>query len=293
MKKLILIIIVNISFSQVVSDYSYIGAKATALSGSMVANKGDVNSVFHNPAGLTEIESNELSVGFTNIFNLSFLPFSHFAISLNVSQVGTFGFSVQEMSVNYGDNTLSSEQNIGLSHGIYIQKDRNSKLSFGYTLHFLDWNLGKSAGQSGDGSDGLTSGSLSAIGVDIGLLAVLRDKYRVGVCMTNVNSPEIGRGMSSQPLPRKINAGISLIPYQNVVTSLALERTLGQKDKQIKAGVEYTLNQFVLFRVGTQSNPNRIGVGLELHMVGVNFSYGILSHPTLPITHQYNIGYRF
>ena len=293
MKNIIIILAFSFSYSQVASDYSYTGAKATALSGATVAHKGNNSSVFHNPAGLSEISSSELSVGVSNLYNLSFLPFSHIATSFNVKNIGKFGLSFKQMSVKYGDNTLSSEQDIGISHGFYLQKDRNSQLSLGYTLHLYNWNLGASAGQSGDGSDGIPKGSVSASGIDIGILAVLREKYRVGVMMTNVNSPEIGRGISAQPLPRRINAGIALIPYQNVTTSLAMERTLGSKDKQIKAGIEYKLNQFVLLRVGTQSNPNRIGAGFKLQYADIDFSYGMLTHPILPLTHQYNIGFQF
>jgi hypothetical protein len=50
---------------------------------------------------------------------------------------------------------------------------------------------------------------------------------------------------------------------------------------------------------GAQSNPSRFGIGIKMLFKKVSaselgdnytFSYGLLTHPILPMTHQFNIG---
>ena len=41
---------------------------------------------------------------------------------------------------------------------------------------------------------------------------------------------------------------------------------------------------------GAQSNPNRFGLGTTFTSTNQSISFGLLTHPVLPITHQINIG---
>ena len=47
------------------------------------------------------------------------------------------------------------------------------------------------------------------------------------------------------------------------MTSLVLDRLLGQ-DIQIKYGMKYEFSKSITMNIGAQSNPNRLGIGLEL-----------------------------
>jgi hypothetical protein len=68
---------------------------------------------------------------------------------------------------------------------------------------------------------------------------------------------------------------------------------------QIKAAIRYNLNSNLEIYTGAQSNPNRFGLGFTIKLdrvtdaeLGDNYtlSYGLLTHPVLPMTHQFNIG---
>ena len=63
------------------------------------------------------------------------------------------------------------------------------------------WEQAESSGATGDGSDGLSSGQGTALGLDFGIIGGLRDKYWVGGYLSNINSPMIG----PQYLPRKLS----------------------------------------------------------------------------------------
>ena len=156
--------------------------------------------------------------------------------------------------------------------------------------NFVWWDLGKSAGVSGDGSDGLELGSINSITVDFGVLASLREKYRFGVFLKNINSGALGKGITRQVLPRRINVGITYMPMTGLTTSIVSEHLLGRDDMQIKGAVKFTLNPHIKLYASAQSNPNRLGLGVTFASTNQSISYGLLTHPVLPITHQFNIG---
>ena len=54
MFKYLYFFLLTVSFAQV-SDFAYTGAEASAMAGAVVAEEGNDWSIFHNPAGLTEI----------------------------------------------------------------------------------------------------------------------------------------------------------------------------------------------------------------------------------------------
>ena len=162
-------------------------------------------------------------------------------------------------------------------------------MAIGYTANFVQWNLGKSAGISGDGSDGVELGSVNSVTVDLGVLASLREKYRFGVFLKNINSGALGKGMTRQVLPKRINAGITFMPISTLSTSIVSEHLLGRDDLQIKGAIRYKLNSYLEIYIGAQSNANRFGMGTTFTFNRQSISYGLLTHPVLPITHQFNL----
>ncbi|MBT7378110.1 MAG: hypothetical protein HN820_08150 [Candidatus Marinimicrobia bacterium] len=72
-----------------------------------------------------------------------------------------------------------------------------------------------------------------------------------------------------------------------------MERLLGDNDVQIKGGVQYSLNSMIDLMMGAQANPNRFGIGAKFKLIDQAISYGMLTHPVLPITHQLSLGLSF
>ena len=290
MKKILFILSFSVIFSQSITDYAYTGFEGTSLCGAVVANKGGSWSLYHNPSGLSEMNNIQVTFSFSKLFNQTFLPYNNTDIILPLNKIGNFGISIQQMSVSYRGSILSSEKSIGISQGFFLLKDMHSTMSLGYTVHFMNWDLGKSAGASGDGTDGINLGSDNTVGLNIGLQASLRKKYRVGVFIKNINQPQIGKGLSAQPLARRLSIGTSYYPIDGVMTSLVLDRLLGSSI-QIKYGMQYKLSNIISMNVGAQSNPNRLGTGIEIKSSGMNFNYSILTHHVLPATHQISMGF--
>ena len=208
-----------------------------------------------------------------------------------VAGSGQIGLGFKSFETKYNEITLSSEQTISISQGFNLQKDKNSHLAIGYTANFVRWDLGSSAGYSGDGSDGLILGSLNTVAFDFGIIGSLRQKYRFGVAVKNLNSSALGKGISRYILPRRIDVGITYSPSSELSTSIVYENLLGKDDMQIKGAINLKLNSSLEIFTGAQSNPNRIGLGLKLKLKNnQSMSYGLLTHPILPVTHQFNLG---
>ncbi len=277
-------------FTQTISDYAYTHAEVAAMAGAVVAEAGSNWSIFHNPAGITEVDGTPLSAGSGNLYGFKWLPAYNLSGTTSLPIIGKISFALQQLETKYSGTTLSTEQTLSIAQGFELQHDKNSRLAIGYTANFVQWDLGRSAGVSGDGSDGLDLGSINSITIDFGVLASLREKYRFGVFLKNINSGALGKGMTRQVLPQRINVGITYMPMQGLATSIVSEHLLGRDDMQIKAGFRYNLNSNIELYTGAQSNPNRFGMGATFTFTNQSISYGLLTHPVLPITHQFNIG---
>ena len=285
--------------TQTISDYAYTHAEVAAMAGAVVAETGSNWSIFHNPAGITEVDGTHLSAGSGNLYGFKWLPAYNLSGTTSLPIISKISFALQQLETKYSGTTLSTEQTLSIAQGFDLQHDKNSRLAIGYTANFVQWDLGRSAGVSGDGSDGLELGSVNSITIDFGVLASLREKYRFGVMLKNINSGALGKGITRQVLPRRINVGITYMPMKGLATSIVSEYLLGRDDMNIKASLRYNLNSYLELYTGAQSNPNRFGLGFTLKFYRVTdlefgdnytFSYGLLTHPVLPMTHQFNIG---
>lgn len=280
LSNIIIIIFINSLFSQVFSDYLYTGYEAVTSAGSVVAKEGGGSSPFHNPSGLAEINTLQINTGYSNLFNLHFLPYSNWSMLLPTN-FGNIGFSYQGISVEYQGNKLITEQAIGFSQGFYAQNDRNSTLSIGYTVNYLYINQGETITGEKLGSDG-------TVGLDLGIQATFRERHRIGAFIKNINNPSI----SDSFLPKRLNIGMAYSPYHGVMTSFTVSRLFGSSSTQYMSSLNYDVNKILSLSTGFQSNPNRIGAGFQLYLKNYEFGYGLLTHHVMPITHQISFGLR-
>jgi len=292
MKKITLLLFTSFIYTQV-SDNAYLTTESSTMMGSNVAGFGSSNSIFNNPAGLSDVEDIQLSTGGGNLYGFSWLPSYYFSVNAPIPALGNVSFGFQQLKTESGSTILSTEKTLSVGQGFNLQKDKNSQLSFGLVANYVQWDLGKSAGMNGDGTDGLDFGSLNTVTIDLGFIASLRNKYRCGVYIKNMNSGAIGTGMTRTVLPRRLNAGVTYLPISTLSTSISMERLLGDNDIQIKGGLQYSLNSMIYLMMGAQANPNRFGIGAKFKFINQTLTYGLLTHPVLPITHRLSLDLSF
>ena len=107
------------------------------------------------------------------------------------------------------------------------------------------------------------------------------------------NNPKISKGSSSSHLPRRLDLGITYYPFEQLVTTFAMERVLGYDESSFRFGIEYELNSSFLIRTGIQLNPNRLGAGFSYKIKNLELSYSLLTHSVLPVTDIFNLRVHF
>ena len=278
-------IILSFAFTQVTTDISFNTSKSFAMAGAVVSDPGSVESAFYNPAGLSNLSESEIIIGNSNYYQLDFLTYNYISY-LNHSK--SYALTIQSLGVesnndnwlNPNGSSLSKEISISFSQGYDLLKDKNSSLTLGYSLNYMFLEQTSSAGPSGDGSNGLAGGQISAFGVDVGILSTLRDKIILGAFIKNINSPSINKGSSIQYLPRKLSIGMTYLPFDKLKTNFQIEKLLGRSDNQFRFGIEYELTSTFTLRSGIQMEPNRFGAGFVYKPnKKINLAFGLLTHP--------------
>jgi len=290
---ILLLLAAGLAWSQVATAVMYKTARTAGLAASDIAHVPDGNALFTNPAVLCQLDQSGLTAGYQDLFGQSWLPYSVFGVSTPLPGIwGGVGLAVESSGVTYQDTSLSNEMSVGFSHGFYLMRDKLSSLAFGYTVKYYAIDFGRSAGYSGTGVDGQTLGSGSTIGVDLALRARLSDRHWGAMVVKNINQPRIGKNGAVVDLPREIQAGFAYSPYHRVWTNFTLINTVGH-DTQFHGGLEYGVTDYFTLFMGIQSSPNRFGFGFNAHLAGFELEYGLLTHPVLPMTHQFTLQYRF
>jgi hypothetical protein len=307
---LIVVILTGNTFAQVTSEPTPQGPRAIGLAGTYVAVANDGWAMFHNPAGLAQVKNIQAFGSYQRLYISSLKSMMGGAVMPlgtvipDGNRFGTIGLSVERLSTGVdgdqsltGDSrTLSSEMSMGLSYGVYLLKDLRSSLAFGTNFKMMYLDYGKSAGASGTGEDGVDLGNIYKLGIDLGLMASIRDRAYIGAFIMNLNDPKIGTTGQVRELPHKLIVGAGYIPYDGVLTAVAVEKSRG-RDTRIKGGIEAKVmdqNGFRMdMRFGVMSTPNVYTLGLGAIYKGFHLDYALMIHPILPVTHQVGMLYSF
>ena len=296
MKKLYIFILLNFISAQIITNNSFNTARSVSMAGATVSNPGNIESVFYNPANLSNLSGSSVLLGSTMFYEQENLDYQFAALSFKLDKKNAMAITIQKLGVNADQslNELSSEISISISQGFHLLKDRNSSLSLGYNANYFILSQGSSAGTMGDGSNGLPGKKMYGFGLDLGVLASLREKVVLGVFIKNINSPRIGRGSNAQFLPRRLNIGCTYHPTQSLKTSFVYERLIYSNTNQFRFGVEYEFHKYFILRTGVQMKPNRFGFGfLSPINDKMSIAYGLITHPVLPLTHNAEFGLNF
>jgi hypothetical protein len=290
MKKILLILFTIGSLSAQVFTDSWPGAAAGAgAGGAQVAVNQSMWSHSYNPAGLAFVDKIGGGFAYNNPGSYGFASLSMFTATLPINEkFGTVSLHGDMLRTKNGETVLSSENALGVTHALHLLKDLRSSFSVGYSLNFLFVDYGQSAGQSGDGSDGIDLGSVAGLGVDVGIQASLRDRAWMGVAVKNINAPSFGSSESEAQAPRKFVAGLGYMPYYGLTTSFEVEKVMGF-DAQYRMGLDYAINDWFNIRAGVSTYPSQLTFGFGVKQSFFKLDYAFISHPVLGGTHFFTL----
>jgi hypothetical protein len=281
MKRIIIALVILsaacINLTAVFNDYEP-SPRARALSGAFYSTSDDAFAVFYNPAGLIRSGKN-IAMSYTHRYGSDFSILSSVAVSWDLpKKFGTVGLGLMAHDVDYLDVNLMSEKTYTLSHGIILMKDIHSEIAFGYSLNLYHLSI------SGFGEQ-------PSFGLNLGAIAVLHQRTRIGFAVNNINNPKLGED-NRHDLPQKMSIGIAYEPYQNITTIFELRKSVDD-DTEIHTGAEVTVFDILALRFGVRNNPASYSAGAGFQIYDIIVDYGFNTHSTLSGTHHIGLGYKF
>jgi len=293
MKKYILIslfLIVACSQLLAVFDDYEPSTRARGLGGAFTALSDDATGIFYNPAGL-RFAGNNINLSYTERFGFDFSEMGAAAMSMDLpKKFGVLGFGMMSHSVEYKDVDLMSELQISLAHSFTIMEDIHSSLHFGYAANVYNLGFGEYVDEA-DEMNNVDFGEQTTFGLNIGAMAILRERTRLAFTASNINNPKFGKS-NEEDIPRKLAVAVAYEPYQGICTTLELKKGVGE-DTQVRAGTEVEVHKYFTMRVGVGNNPSRYSMGFKVQAYNVVIDYAFNTHAVLDMTHQFGIGYRF
>ena len=258
-------------------------ARARGMSGAFIASCNDPNAIFYNPGALASAEQG-ISLGYARLFNNSFQILMSGALAYQLPRIGTISLGMQAMDVEFEGHKLQQEGTYSIAHSFLLIGDVHSKLFVGYGVNLYYLKFGETVG-------GMDPGNQTTYGVNLGALATLHQRTHIAFAVKNLNNPSMGSDQTFD-LPQHLALGIAYEPYDGVITEVDLSQKLGEETK-IQAGIEFEIMENFWLRTGASTYPNSISGGFGLLFKGIKIDYGFSSHPVLPITHQFSLGYQF
>jgi hypothetical protein len=278
---LVTAIFISANLSAIFDDYEP-SPRARGLSGAFYSTSDDANAIFYNPAGLI-FSQNGIFISYTKPFSNEFQELTTVAASMKLpKKYGTIGIGLISMDVNYLDVNLLSEKTFALSHSINLMKDIHSDLNFGYTFNLYHLQIGE--------DDEYEDNKQATFGINLGAIATLHTRTKIGFTFYNINNPVVGKD-NSHELPQRIAMGISYLPYTDVTTTFELKKSL-DGDTEIHAGAEVTVLEMLTFRLGARNNPDSFSAGASFDLFNIIVDYAVNTH-TIGLTHHFGIGYKF
>ena len=260
MNKILTAIILFILCSQTFAQYLP-GARQISMGNSDVAKADDVFTLFNNPAGLSQIAWREVGVYYSPApFGLTELANGYIAYNEPFS----FG-SLAVGGMTYGFD-LYRETKILLGYSYNYE----NKFFGGVAVNYLTTSI------QNYGSDG-------AFFINVGVLAYLSERLRLGFTFENVNRASIGN--EKDQVPVVLRSGISYDLLEEFSLNIAAEKDV-KYNPSFHFGFEYNVIEHLSLRSGFSNEPSRYSAGVGLNYSIFSLDYAFFTHPDLGLTHQ-------
>ncbi|MFC2091769.1 PorV/PorQ family protein [Elusimicrobiota bacterium] len=250
-----------------------IGARSAAMAGAYSAVADDATSIYHNPAGLREIECAEISV--QHLIYFEDIQYANLSLAKTFN-FGTLGFSFSYLWMDELDG-LETEYDT-----VRKFKADNSVVTLAYSNQFKKYSYGaalKVISTNIDETDAL------GIATDIAIKRRLFDKLKLVLVLQNLG-PDYkfdgnDTGEVGEKLPRNIKTGIA---YFTDNINIALDLNMpNDNDVNFNFGVEYIIvinNVIIPIRAGYKSLNSfdlidglSAGLGLTYNKITVDFAW--------------------
>jgi len=286
------------------TDFS---TRSSSMGSAFTAMRGDVNGIFHNPAGVAFAQNRQFTFNYVNY--LLDINGGIAAYSQDVSSIGRLSAAVIYMDYGSFDETDEFADKTGRQFGahdiafaISIADSLENQFTYGVTLKYIHSKIDMY--------------SASAVALDLGLLyeAPFQDNLYFGLSILNFGSALSAMYQTKEKLPLSVTAGaakkLAHLPLELNIEFYHLneqENNLWQRLKKVRIGGEFTLSNMLRMRLGydnaihgdldidAESGVNFGGVTLGIGVLWktYRFDYGFYSYHLLGAVHRIGINGSF
>ncbi len=291
-----------------------VGARNAAMGDAISALSNNSESVFFNPAGISEVKENyDFSLGYNNW--IADIKHHYLSFVYNTEKLGAFCISA--LYIDYGtiEGTIRSDIDPkgyietgnfspkSFSVGVSYSKAINEKFSFGVTAKFVRQDFG--AGYIGVGKTteevARVSHALGMLALDVGTIYKTGFKdLRIALAITNI-SAEGTFIRESTPLPftLTLSVGANLFKSFEIKTNDELNLAIEVQhprdySERTHWGLEYVYNSLIAMRVGYKTNydENNLSAGLGILWNGYRVDYAYNPFGRLTAVHRVSLGFQ-
>jgi len=260
MKKYIIIFQIFLLFSVAVyagsgtSGFEFLrtdfSPRASAMAGTYVAMRSDINGIFHNPAGIASLQ--ERQVIFNYMDHLLDINGGIVGYSQNLENIGRLSGAIIYFDYGSFNETDEYAKPTGRTFGaadiafaVSLSNYFEDRIAYGVTMKYAHSSI-----------DVFNS---SAIAFDFGLIydAPFEDELYFGITLLNFGQAITAFQQTKEKLPLTVNIGISkklahlpLVLNVNLNNVNELENDLVNNIKKFSIGGEFTLSSKLRLRLG-------------------------------------------
>jgi len=275
------------------ADFLHIGqgARAAGFGGAFTAISDGSTATYWNPAGLSELENAEVTLG--HFAWLQDITVEQAAFGLPISDGLVLGTAVTY--VNYG--TIEGYDVAGAPTSELSAYDLALGISLGYRFA-ENWSGGVTAKVVNQRLDVY---SATAFAADLGL-KYHGESYAVAAVITNFGS-NLKFDQIGEKLPTAARLGLAVSPFDGaVVTSLDLEKRF-QGDLVLRQGIQFGFSDRYYLRTGYDYLPAQngrslatafsVGAGLSLGFADIDYAFTPNDKSSGEDLHRFSLVFRF
>lgn len=239
------------------------GAENLALGNSTIASWHNRYAIFYNPAGIQHNEKVCFSSTFRNYYGIK---------SINqVTAVSIFSLYSKKFSIGFErfGNNLYQENRIIFGFAFAVIKSINIGINIGY--HSLE--IAK-------------YGRDDSFNLSIGFLYQINQKISLGLTVSDLYQPGLAENREDAYSNSAI--GFAYIPLNNLTLYSTISHEL-RYPIEYKFGLEYSLKDYLLTRLGYEDSFDTISFGFGLEFISLTFNYALRWHVWLGASHAISL----
>ncbi len=259
------------------------GTRAYAMGNAYVALSDNSEGVFYNPAGLTNLERQHITLLHYPLYEGTLYNAVTYALPiLDFGSPGLGFYRVYTPSIEVYDEYNFKTGEISFQEykaTISYAKKVNDDLSFGVNINIFNLNLDRV--------------NAFSFGGDAGLLYEPFSFLNIGFVVHNLIKPSFTLQDTKEELPMILTAGGLIKIYSGIFKlNIPFDATKSEETGfKFRAGAEIALFDLLSLRSGY--NDDRISFGAGLNFIGISIDYAYVLNDYMGALSRFSLSYKF